>query len=178
MALKDIVGKLTEMNKQGNLADDSLRPDVEYQVTDHYSAKMKEIADHFRSMGMQSEARSIYGKMGAIKAGSNRILAELGREEAEKAKTIEREMVGHGRSGYVPTGNLMRSIKAHTLEDGRVQIYPEAETKRGTEYGGYVEYGTRRHPTPEPYMYQSYKEMKPAVKQAVDNLMKGMSANG
>ena len=48
MALKDLVGKLTEMNKQGNLADDSLRPVAEYQFTDHYSAKMKEIADHFR----------------------------------------------------------------------------------------------------------------------------------
>lgn len=175
MAMKDIVSKLTEMNKQGNLTDDELRPVVEYQVTDHYSKRMMEIANKFKAMGMDSEARSIYGKMGAIKRGSNRMLTELGREETKKAREIERGMVGHGRSGYVPSGNLRRSIKAHTLSDGRVQVYPEAQDKKGTEYGGFVEYGTRRHPTPEPYMYQSYKEMKPVIEREVANLMKGMN---
>lgn len=176
MAMKDIVGKLTEINNQSNLTADTLRPVVEYQVTDHYSKKMMEIANKFRAMGMDSEARKIYGKMGAIKRGSKRMLAELGREETKKAREIERGMVGHGRSGYVPTGNLRRSIKAHTLSDGRVQVYPAAQAKNGTEYGGFVEYGTRRHPTPEPFMYQSYKEMKSVVEREVDNLMKGMNA--
>lgn len=176
MSMQDIVGKLTEMNQQGNLTDDSLRPVVEYQVTDHYSVKMREIASKLRAMGMNSEAQQVLEKMQAIKSGSKRILTELGREETKKAREIERSMVGHGRSGYVPTGNLRRSIQAHTLSDGRIQVYPLAQAKNGTEYGGYVEYGTRRHPTPEPYMYQSYKEMKPVIDREVANLMKGMNS--
>lgn len=175
MSMKDIVNKLTDLNQHGNLTDDIQRPVVEYQVTDHYSVKMREIASKLRAMGMESESRSIYGKMGAIKAGSNRMLVELGRSEAKKAREVERKMVGHGRSGYVPTGNLRRSINYHQLDDGRVQIYPEAQSKKGTEYGGFVEYGTRKHPTPEPYMYESYKEMYSVVNQKVANLMKGMN---
>lgn len=174
MAMKDIVGKLTEMNNQGSLTDDSLRPVVEYQVTDHYSDKMRSIAANFKAMGMNSEADKVFDKIKTIKTGSKQMLTELGRAEVKKATTIERGMVGHGRSGYVPTGNLMRSIKAYTLDDGRVQIYPNAKTKKGTEYGGYVEYGTRKHPTPEPFMYQSYQEMHQVVQREVDNLMKGL----
>lgn len=176
MAMKDIVGKLTEMNNQGNLTDNSLRPVVEYRVTDHYSRKMNEIASKLNSMGMNEEAERIADKINSIKAGTKRLLVELGRADNQKAREIERGMVGHGRSGYVPTGNLRRSINYHMVDDDRVQIYPEAQAKNGTEYGGFVEYGTRKHPTPEPFMYQSYKEMKSVVEREVDNLMKGIDA--
>ncbi len=176
MAMKDIVGKLTEMNNQGNLTDDSLRPVVEYRVTDHYSRKMNEVASKLNSMGMNEEAERITDKINSIKAGTKGLLVELGRADNQKAREIERGMVGHGRTGYVPTGNLRRSINYHMVEDDRVQIYPEAQAKNGTEYGGFVEYGTRKHPTPEPFMYQSYKQMKSVVEREVDNLMKGMNA--
>lgn len=178
--MRQIVKKLTEMNEQGNLSSDNLRPVVEYRVTDHYSAPMMAVASHLREMGMNAEARSIYGKMGAIKAGSNRLLQNLGVENVKLATEIERNMVGKGRSGYQPTGNLMKSIKAHTTEDGRVQVYPDAKANKGNgaEYGGFVEYGTRRHPTPEPFMYQSMKQMRPIVAAQVAALMKGMSFNG
>lgn len=173
MSMKDIVGKLIDMNNASNLTDDNIRPVVEYQVTDHYSKPMMQVASELKSLGMNDEAKRVIRQIGLIKSGSKEMLNELGIENAKKAKQIERGMVGHGRSGYIPTGNLMRSIKSHTLTDGRVQVYPEATTKKGTEYGGFVEYGTRKHPTPEPFMYQSNKEMKSVIDREISDLMKG-----
>lgn len=173
MAMREIVGKLIDMNNQGDLSSDNLRPVVEYQVTDHYSKPMIEVASKLKGLGMDQEAERIIRQIGLINSGSKEMLNELGIENAKKAKQIERGMVGHGRSGYIPTGNLMRSIKSHTLTDGRVQVYPEATTKKGIEYGGFVEYGTRKHPTPEPFMYQSNKEMKSVIDREISDLMKG-----
>lgn len=84
MAMKDIVGKLTEMNNQGNLTDDSLRPVVEYRVTDHYSRKMNEVASKLNSMGMNEEAERITDKINSIKAGTKGLLVELGRADNQK----------------------------------------------------------------------------------------------
>lgn len=172
--MKDIVNKLTEMNNNNELGADNLRPVVEYRVTDHYSEKMLTVADEMQSLGMNEATNRITRQVGLIKAGSKAMLTELGRVNVEKAQHIERDMVGHGRSGYQPTGNLMRSINAYTLSDGRVQVYPNAEAKGGTEYGGFVEYGTRKHPTPEPFMEQSNKEMKTVIDHQTTALLKGV----
>lgn len=173
MSMKDIVGKLIDMNNAGSLTDDNIRPVVEYRVTDNYSKSMTQVASELKSLGMNEEAERIIRQIGLINSGSESMLTELGRQNVRKAQIIERGMVGHGRSGYVPTGNLMRSIKVHKLTDGRMQVYPEATTKKGTEYGGFVEYGTRKHPTPEPFMYQSNKEMQSVISKEVAELMKG-----
>lgn len=173
MTMREIVGKLIDMNNANNLTDDNLRPVVEYQVTDHYSKPMMQVASKLKALGMDNEAERVIKQINLINSGSKEMLNELGRENVKRAEKIERGMVGHGRSGYIPTGNLMRSIKSHTLTDGRVQVYPEATTKKGTEYGGFVEYGTRKHPTPEPFMYQSNKEMKSVIDREISDLMKG-----
>lgn len=173
MSMKDIVGKLIDMNNAGSLTDDNIRPVVEYRVTDNYSKPMTQVASELKSLGMNEEAERIIRQIGLINSGSESMLTELGRQNVRKAQIIERGMVGHGRSGYVPTGNLMRSIKVHKLTDGRMQVYPEATTKKGTEYGGFVEYGKRKHPTPEPFMYQSNKEMQSVISKEVAELMKG-----
>lgn len=173
MSMKDIIGKLIDMNNADNLSSDNLRPVVEYRVTDNYSKPMTQVASELKSLGMNDEAERVIRQIGLIKSGSESMLTELGRQNVRKAQTIERGMVGHGRSGYIPTGNLMRSIKSHTLTDGRVQVYPEAQTKKGTEYGGFVEYGTRKHPTPEPFMYQSNQDMKSVIERETSELLKG-----
>lgn len=172
-----LVNKLTEMNESDQLSSDNLRPVVEYQVIDHYSDKLKKIADEYRQMGMTSEANHIYGKMGAMKRGSNALLKDLGTENVKLAKTIERNMVGKGRSGYVPTGTLKDSIDMHVTEDGRVQVYPDAKANKGKgpEYGGFVEYGTRRHPVPEPFMYQSSKQMQSVIDKKLAEFLSGWS---
>lgn len=170
-----LVSKLTEMNHSGNLDADNLRPVVEYQVTDHYSDKLKTIGDMYRSMGMQAEAASIYGRMGAMKRLTPKLLDDLGTENVSLATKIEKNMVGKGRSGYQLTGTLMKSIEKHVTDDGRVQIYPLAKANKGKgpEYGGFVEYGTRRHPVPEPFMYQSWKQMQPVIDQKLDEFLTG-----
>lgn len=172
-----LVNKLTEMNKNNQLSSDNLRPVVEYQVTDHYSDKLKKIADEYRQMGMMAEANHIYGKMGSMKRGSNALLKDLGKENVDLATTIEKNMVGKGRSGYEPSGTLMKSIKMHTTSDGRVQVYPDAKANKGKgpEYGGFVEYGTRRHPVPEPFMYQSSKQMQSVIDKKLAEFLSGWS---
>lgn len=173
MSMREIVGKLIDMNNAGSLSDDNIRPVVEYRVTDNYSKPMMKVASELKSLGMNEEAERVVRQIGLIKSGSESMLTELGRQNVRKAQKIERGMVGHGRSGYLPTGNLMRSIEAHKLTDGRLQVYPDAKTKKGTEYGGFVEYGTRKHPTPEPFMYQSNKEMQSVISKEVAELLKG-----
>lgn len=174
MAMKDIVNKLTDMNNSDELGVDNLRPVIEYRVTDHYSKPMLAVAAEMHSLGFNTQANRITRQVGLLKAGSKALTTELGRETVKKAKEIERDMVGHGRSGYQPTGNLMRSIKAYDAGEGVVQVYPNAESKDGKEYGGYVEYGTRKHPTPEPYMYQTNQEMSKRIKELTAGLVKGV----
>ena len=170
-----LINKLKEVNAGNDNYEDNLRPVVEYQVTDHYSAKLKKIGDTYREMGMQTEAASIYGRMGAMKRLTPKLLDDLGAENVSLAQTIEQNMVGKGRSGYKLTGTLMKSIGKHTTEDGRVQIYPlaKADKGKGAEYGGFVEYGTRLHPVPEPFMYQSWKQMQPYIDKKLDEFLAG-----
>ena len=95
MSMKDIVGKLIDMNNAGNLTDDNIRPVVEYQVTDHYSKPMMQVASELKSLGMNDEAERVVRQIGLIKSGSESMLTELGRQNVRKAQIIERGMVGH-----------------------------------------------------------------------------------
>lgn len=62
----------------------------------------------------------------------------------------ERSVVGHSKSGYVPTGVLMRSIQPEFNGD-YVDIIAPAESKKGYHYGTAVEYGTLKMPA-TPYI--------------------------
>lgn len=129
------------------------RPAISYGAHDHYSAKMDKLAQVFAEAGLNTEAEKIRTTKSRLDNGIPGFLRAIGSETSIKAKQTERAMVGHSRSGYVPTGNLMRSIGMTIDGPTKVTVKPD------TDYDAYVEYGTRKHPVPEPYMQDTYKDM-------------------
>lgn len=76
-----------------------------------------------------------------------RKIATVGMIEAKKR---ERSVVGGKKSGYVPTGNLQRSI-SNEIEEDRATVFTTAESKKGYPYGVAVEFGMKKMPA-TPYM--------------------------
>lgn len=144
------------------MADDEqeqYRPIVEYEAIRNYAEQLDGMASVLDGMGGHAEAERLRARKSNLDSTIPAFLHSISASTASRAKAVEKVMVGHGRSGYVPTGNLMRSIDVH--DSGFVsKIYPSAKAKDGkTEYGGFVEYGTRLHPIPEPFMQTAWKAM-------------------
>lgn len=129
------------------------RPQITYGASDYYSVKMDRLADAFKEAGLLDEANIVRAKKSKLDNTIPDFLRTVGSETSVKAKQIEKSMVGHSRSGYVPTTNLEHSIEMKIDKTTQVTIAPD------TNYDAYVEYGTRKHPVPEPYMENTYKEM-------------------
>lgn len=147
-----------------------LRPTIEYQAEKHYAEKMDSLAALLNEMGDHQAAEGVKRMKSNLDKNIPSFLRSISDKTADEARRTEREMVGHGRSGYVPTGNLMRSIDVHEGDtDLTMQVYPNAMAKDGqTEYAGFVEYGTRLHPVPEPFMQNTYKAMDKNIKEELD----------
>jgi hypothetical protein len=154
------------------MADNNdLRPVIEYTAVKNYEARMMAIAAKLAKMGVTDTAIAVERDKVGLDKGVQKLLHNLGVTASANAKKTERAMVGHGRSGYVPTGNLMKSIASH--DDGlTTRVYPSAKAKDGvTEYGGFVEYGTRLHPVPEPYMQDTNAMMTGEIERQLRDLM-------
>lgn len=138
---------------------EELRPTIEYMTNRQYASKMIAIEQELRAMGANADADKVMRQRERMNQQIPKFMNSITKKTVVTAKQTEQGMVGHGRSGYKPTGNLMKSIEAHR-EGDTVKIYPNAVSKDGkAEYGGLVEYGTRKHPIPEPFMETAYEGM-------------------
>lgn len=150
------------------MANEDYRPTIEYKATVN-TDKLDGVADELEAMGVSDLSKKVWAIKRGLNNGVPKFLHVIGVQAATKSREIERSMVGHGRSGYVPTGNLMRSIDSH--DNGLdTAIYPTAKSKGGTEYGGYVHDGTRLHPVPEPYMQDADKAMANEISKQLASL--------
>ncbi|ANK59815.1 hypothetical protein [Loigolactobacillus backii] len=146
------------------------RPTIEYQAVKNYEDQMNATAEQLKSMGVNDVADSVAKMKRGLDNGIPQFLHVIGVKAATTARETERSMVGHGRSGYVPSGNLMRSITSYD-RDLATQVYPNAIASDGkTEYGGFVEDGTRKHPIPEPYMGNADKAMVDEINKQLASL--------
>lgn len=127
-------------------------PTVRYGMDDGWSESIKNLMHTFASVGSAEGVTSLQRLQFALDSNAKKVIHNAGVDTQNKAREIERANVGGKKSGYIPTGNLMRSIDAHDSSDGmQTEIAPEAMSKKDYEYGQAVEFGTKKMAA-EPYM--------------------------
>lgn len=147
------------MSEIGGNYDNSHVPIVEYGVdTDPFKRQAVQLSSRISAMGFGDLGKDVLSLIPEVDRNAKRAVERIGEEEAAQAQQIVGQVVGHSKSGYVPTGNLRNSIKPHKSLGGfRVQIYPEA-TNNGYKYGQSVEFAPEfgnKHATATPYMKPS-----------------------
>lgn len=149
-------------------------PAVTFSIDVDYFNQLFETARGLAHNGMpeaMEEANKEYQRAIAL---SKAFIKNAGAREQEAAQGLERTQVGHGKSGYVPTGTLQGMMEIKISDDGKsVSVKPMAtvaDQKRALAaiagsgskkpltsqdgvdyYGVYVEYGTYRMAA-EPFM--------------------------
>lgn len=156
--------------------DECVLPVVSFSVDTSGLEQMKQVAQSMASNGFDEAVGIANATEQKAQALSKAFIKNAGAKEVNQAQVIESQLVGHGKSGYVPTGNLQGSIKPEFSQDGMsVSIKPEATNKANDYYGQYVEFGTYKM-APEPYMKPSGEkvsadlddEFETIVRKAVD----------
>lgn len=95
----------------------------------------------------REEVENYYSELKNKRRNALKKIATVGMIEAKKK---ERAVVGGKKSGYIPTGNLQRSITDEVTED-EATVFTTAESKKGYPYGVAVEFGTKKMAA-TPYM--------------------------
>lgn len=127
-------------------------PTVRYQMTDDWSSPIKDLMHTMASVGSGEGVAHLQRLQFAMDTNAKKVIHDAGVATQGKAREIERANVGGKKSGYVPTGNLMRSIESHDSSNGmQTEIAPQAMSKKDYEYGQAVEYGTKKMAA-EPFM--------------------------
>ncbi|MEJ6358741.1 hypothetical protein WJM93_15670 [Lactiplantibacillus plantarum] len=124
-----------------------------------YSIKLQidELPTSMMSRLPKAQAQIVLDYEKQLRSKKSKLLRKLGSENQIALQETERNVVGHSKSGYIPTGNLMRSIITEYSPDG-VDILATAQSKGGYYYGNAVEFGTKRmHATP--YVRPTFENM-------------------
>lgn len=160
-------------------------PRVEYSVDMGNFEQAKAAAQALEEAGMQGAMAEFEREYHRALVGSKAFIRKAAADEIKKAAEIERQKVGHSKSGYVPTGTLEGSITAQfSKQNLKASVVPLATTadaeknheriksgkkirnvhkpKKGDEdvhyYGADVEFGYGNNPK-EPFMQPSGEAM-------------------
>lgn len=136
-------------------------PIVEYAVDDReFVIQASQLGVKLSGLGLGDFSKDMLKLQKKVHNGAKKAIRQMGTLEQGKAQEIERNVVGHSKSGYVPTGNLNEHIKAHyprKSEKIEVQVYPKVSNK-GYNYGQSVEFAPEfgnKHAAATPYMKPS-----------------------
>lgn len=143
-------------------------PTVEFALKPSYSAAIASMSNAFRTAGSKAGVQLMQHMQYSMDMHAKNFITATGSRTQLEAMRIERDQVGHSKSGYIPTGNLMRNIKHHESSNGMTTtVQPEAESKAGYNYGQAVEFGLKnRNYAAEPFM-----------KPAGEKVSQGLAAN-
>ncbi len=146
-------------------------------MTDSWSNPISILMHTMAAVGSSQGVTRLQRLQYALDTNAKKVIHNGGNDTAKRARKIERANVGGKKSGYVPTGNLMRSIEAHDSSDGmQTEIVPTAMSKTDYEYGQAVEFGTKKGMAAEPFMKPAGDEIgsklsetaREALKQAIE----------
>lgn len=152
--------------------DDDNIPVVKFSVDMQGIEKMKQVAALMASNGFEEAVGVANATETKAKALSKAFIRNAGAKEVDQAQQIESSLVGHGKSGYVPTGNLQGSIKPKFNKNGlEVSVKPEATNGKNQPYGQYVEFGTYKM-TPEPYMKPSGEKVSAELDKEFEDIIR------
>ena len=157
--------------------DRSVLPTVKFRLDKGNLEAMRQVASVMAQCGFSEAVGEADKTISRANALGQRFIQNAGAKEIDEAQRIESSLVGHSKSGYVPTGNLQGSIKAK-FDGNSVEIAPEATTKGKNGlgyYGQYVEFGTYKM-APEPYMKPSGEKVAQQLEQDFDDITR--RANG
>lgn len=153
--------------------DESSLPTVKFHVDTSNLKAMHQAANIMAQFGFSEAVGEADKTISRANALSQRFIQNAGAKEVNEAQKLESSLVGHSKSGYVPTGNLQGSIKPKFSDNGMtVEIRPAATTKgkNGENYyGQYVEFGTYKM-APEPYMKPSGEKVAEQLEQEFDDI--------
>ncbi|VDH11700.1 prophage P2a protein 43 [Lactiplantibacillus plantarum] len=177
-------------------------PVVTFSIDVDYFNQLFETARGLARNGMpeaMEEANKEYRRAVAL---SKAFIKNAGAREQEAAQGLERTQVGHGKSGYEPTGTLQGSIEIKISDDGKsVSIMPMAtvaDQKQAlaaiagsgskkpitsqdgiTYYGVYVEFGTDHNKefgtyrmAPEPFMKPTGEKVATRLNNEFERIMR------
>ena len=156
-----------------NNLDESVLPTVHFHIDKGNLEAMRQVASMMAQCGFSEAVGEADKTISRANALSQRFIQNAGAKEIDEAQRIESSLVGHSKSGYIPTGNLQGSIKAKFSDNGMtVDVRPTATTKGKNGlgyYGQYVEFGTYKM-APEPYMKPSGEKVSEQLEQDFDDL--------
>lgn len=146
-------------------------PYDEIKIDDAYIQQLDEAAERLKSLGLDYEASEILKVKSSIMNQQKPFLVNASNRVALKAQLIERQKVGHSASGYVPTGNLRKSIKPTITDDSTAQVRADAQTKDGFYYGNAVEFGTFKMQA-EPFLGPAINESQDENEKDADEFLR------
>lgn len=123
-------------------------PRVNFSVDLGNFMEAKAAAELLASMGMPEALQEFEADLAKAKAGSQKFIRKVGADEVEEAAKIERDLVGHSKSGYVPTGTLEGSITPEFSDDGmKVSVVPLATSAQAEAARRKLGQGKRKKPS-------------------------------
>lgn len=153
-------------------------PTVRYSMKNNWSNSIHSLMQTFISAGSKKGVARLQQLNNGLDTNSKEVIHNTGIKTADRAIEIERSNVGGKKSGYVPTGNLMRSIEAHDYESGmRTEIAPHAMSKADYEYGQAVEFGTKKMAA-EPFMKPAGNEISSHLDEITHKAFKKSTEEG
>lgn len=149
-------------------------PTVRFSMTDSWSSTINQLMHTMAKVSSGQGVTRLQRLQYALDTNAKKVIHNAGVDVQKKAREIERVNVGGKKSGYKPTGNLMRSIDAHDNSEGmQTEIAPEAMTKQDYEYGQAVEFGTKDGRMPaQPFMKPAGDEIGSKLNDAVREALK------
>lgn len=110
--------------------------------------------------GLDQLRSGIAGRIAAVPEKASAIMAEIGKDALEVMEEKTPVWKGKPDRSHVP-GKLKEGDTLEETENG-FKLSNDAENERGQQYGGFVEYGTRRMRA-EPYLAPTIEFAKQAM---------------
>lgn len=132
--------------------DNSHIPTIRYEIVDEMGA-IDTMAHALTKAGLGSVVPQLKSMRHKTMLYAQANLRVASNKTVIKAQQLINQRQGHSKSGYIPTGNLIRNTKDHELAGGLVhEIYSEA-TNKGYNYSQAFEFGLldRNYPAQHPF---------------------------
>jgi hypothetical protein len=173
-------------------------PRVNFEVDMGNFEQARATAQALAAMGMPEALEEVNREYARAKAASKIFIRNAAAQEVEAASDLEASLVGHSKSGYVPTGTLQGSITPQFSKGGyKVSIAPLAtaedaekarkaiaqgakkirrvnkpsESEDAHYYGVDVEFGRGNNPK-EPFMKPSGEKVAAQLDQKFEETMR------
>lgn len=120
-------------------------PSVEFGVDMKQLARVRAAAEAMARLGMPDAMEEYNRERARALAASKIFIRNAAADEVEMAGDIERQKVGHSKSGYKPTGTLQGSITPQFSDDGmKTTVLPLATSEEAEKARQQIKQGVKK----------------------------------